>query len=157
MSLELEFEIEDIEDENEEESLSSIASSNGTEMDIDDGELGEYISEDEAKSDAPRPAQKQQLLLLASPSSAEVAAAIAYLHEPVARQDLQNEQANYGDARPRGNLDDTRLDPENTANWYVIEKDIYFVMGREICLFSWVGHHSFLLQLTQCYTIFFYL
>ena len=69
MSLELEFEIEDIEDENEEESLSSIAYSRGTETDNNDGELGEYNSEDEAKSDAPRPAQKQQLL--ASPSSAE--------------------------------------------------------------------------------------
>ena len=61
MSLELEFEIEDIEDENEEESLSSIASSNGTEADLDDGELGEYISEDEAKTDAPRLAQKLRL------------------------------------------------------------------------------------------------
>ena len=41
MSLELDFEIEDFEEENEGESLSSAGSASGTESYIDDGELGE--------------------------------------------------------------------------------------------------------------------
>ena len=51
------------------------------------------------------------------------AAALAYRHEPEQELDAEHLQIqNYGDARPRGNLDHTRLDPNSTENWYVVDR-----------------------------------
>ncbi|XP_041481000.1 uncharacterized protein LOC121428454 [Lytechinus variegatus] len=108
--LDLEFEIDDFEGETDDED----SSSSEEESDVDEGEVGEYAGNggsDGSDSDA----------AVGYGARAEhAAAALAYQHEPLPPvrefDDAEHEQ-NIGDARPRGNLDHTRLDPNSTDIW----------------------------------------
>ena len=107
LDLDLDFEIDNFEEELEDQSISS-----GPDSEIDEGEVGDFDDE----SNAP---QAQAASVVTD------AVEIAYRHEPEPELqedvDLDLQMENYGDARPRGNQDHARLDPNSTENWYVVE------------------------------------
>ena len=61
-----------------------------------------------------------------------------YRHEPeqILDEDLDLDGQNFGDARPRGNLGHTRLDPNSTENWYVDKRLIIIFADNDICSHS---------------------
>ena len=112
MDLDLDFEIDNFEEELEDQSISS---SSGPDSEIDEGEVGDFDDE----SNAP------QAQAASTNGVVTDAVDIAYRHEPEPELqedvDLDLQMENYGDARPRGNQDHARLDPNSTENLYVVE------------------------------------
>ena len=115
LDLDLNFQIDNFEEELKDESISS---SSGPDSEIDKGEVGDF--DDESNAPQARAASTNGFIVTDA-----VGTCIAYRHEPEPELqedvDLDLQMENYGDARPRGNQDHARLDPNSTENWYVVE------------------------------------
>eukprot|EP00057_Strongylocentrotus_purpuratus_P024696 XP_011679170.1 PREDICTED: uncharacterized protein LOC105445373 [Strongylocentrotus purpuratus] len=110
LDLELDFEVDSVQEEDDEDSMSSYSLMSS---DDDQGEIGEIDDDLDEAARQPTGADATD----GDAAAVLGAGAQAYLHEPEQRLPQDAERQNFGDARPRGNLDNTRLDPNNTENW----------------------------------------